>query len=257
MTAADGSAGGAARARAWRDAVHASVCDSRTAWEHGAVVRASRYPSYHDFNLVQVEDDPGIDVGALIDYAETALAGLDHGRIDFDLIEVAEPLRADFEGRGWVAGRLLWMRHEQTPPRYSDQPQLEVVEVDYGAVDHLRLAWAVDEHPDQDPTDYLEQAREVALLRGVQVLAAKTGEACVAYAQLEHDGGSAEITQVYVGAEHRGAGLGTALTPAAISAAGEVADLWILADDEGRAKDLYRRLGFRPVWTTMEFTLWP
>jgi hypothetical protein len=30
-----------------------------------------------------------------------------------------------------------------------------------------------------------------------------------------------------------------------------------LADDEDRAKDLYARLGFRPVWRSMECTLWP
>ena len=43
------------------------------------------------------------------------------------------------------------------------------------------------------------------------------------------------------------------MTRAAIEAAGEVDDLWIVADDEGRPKQLYARLGFRPVWTSTEF----
>ena len=43
------------------------------------------------------------------------------------------------------------------------------------------------------------------------------------------------------------------MTRAAIEAAGDVDDLWIVADDEGRPKELYARLGFRPAWTSIEF----
>jgi len=67
------------------------------------------------------------------------------------------------------------------------------------------------------------------------------------------DGASAEINSVYVHPDHRGRGLGTAITRAAIVAGGAAEDLWIVADDEDRAKDLYARLGFRTVWTTIEF----
>jgi hypothetical protein len=35
----------AARARAWRNAAHAAVCDVLEPWAHGTVVRATRYPS--------------------------------------------------------------------------------------------------------------------------------------------------------------------------------------------------------------------
>jgi hypothetical protein len=41
---------------------------------------------------------------------------------------------------------------------------------------------------------------------------------------------------------------------AAIAAAGDVEDLWIIADDEDRPEQLYARLGFRAASTTMEFT---
>ena len=57
---------------------------------------------------------------------------------------------------------------------------------------------------------------------------------------------------MYVRADHRGHGLGTALTCAAIDAAGDVDDLWIVADDEGRPKALYERLGFRSAWTMVQ-----
>jgi GNAT superfamily N-acetyltransferase len=91
----------------------------------------------------------------------------------------------------------------------------------------------------------------------VQVLAARESGVPVGFAQLERDGPAAEITQVFVHPEHRGGGCGTALTRAAIEAAGDVGDLWIVADDEDRAKELYARLGFRAAWTTMEFMRLP
>ena len=116
---------------------------------------------------------------------------------------------------------------------------------------------AREDSPGQDSSDYHLQAREVALRRHARVLAVYEGQAPVAFAQLEHDGDAAEITQVFVHPDHRGGGRGTAMTRAAIEAAGDVRDLWIVADDEDRPKELYGRLGFRPAWATMEFTRWP
>ena len=244
----------AARARAWRDGAHAAVCDVIEPWAHGTVVRATRYPSYFDFNLVRVEDDPALSVEALAAFADDALAGLAHRRVDFDLVAAAEPLRAGFEAKGWKATRVVWMRHETPPPPGPDVP---VEEVPYDAVDELRVAWHVEDFPDRNPGAYHAQAREVAERRNVQVLAVRHGGAPVAFAQLERNDSVAEITQVYVHPEHRGGGRGTAMTRAAIEAAGDVRDLWIAADDDDRPKELYARLGFRPAWTAMEFLRLP
>jgi GNAT superfamily N-acetyltransferase len=244
----------AARARDWHHARQAAVCDVLERWAHGTVVRATRYPSYFDFNVVRVEDDPAMSVDGLVAFADEALAGLAHRRVDFDLIDAAEPLRAGFEAAGWRALRLLWMHHETAPPR---GPDVHVEEVPYDAVHDLRVAWYREDFPCQDPSSYHAQAREVAQRRHVQVLAVRERGAPVAFAQLERDGAAAEITQVYVHPEHRGGGRGTAMTRAAIEAAGDVRDLWIAADDEDRPKQLYDRLGFRPAWTAMEFQRLP
>ncbi len=244
----------AARARAWHHAAQAAVCDVLEPWAHGTVVRATRYPSYYDFNLVRVEDDPGMSVEALVAFADEALSGLAHRRVDFDLAVAADPLRPGFEAMGWDALRLLWMRHEAPLPA---GPDIRVEEVPYDAVQELRVAWHREDFPDQDPAGYHAQAREVALRRGAQVLAVREDGVPVAFAQLEHDDAAAEITQVYVHPDHRGGGRGTAMTRAAIEAAGGVQDLWIGADDEDRPKELYARLGFRPAATAMEFTRLP
>ena len=113
---------------------------------------------------------------------------------------------------------------------------MPVEEVPYDAVHELRVAWHREDFPDQDPSAYHAQAREVALRRDVQVLAVRERGAPVAFAQLERDGAAAEITQVYVHPEHRGGGRGTAMTRAAIEAAGDVRDLWIAADDDDRPR---------------------
>jgi GNAT superfamily N-acetyltransferase len=244
----------AARARAWRDATHAAVCDVLAPWEHGTVARATSYPSYFDFNVVRVEDDPALSAEELIAFADDALAGLGHRRVDFDVAAAGERLRADFEARGWKAVRLVWMHHDgSTPPG----PSIAVDEVPYDAVHDLRVAWHQEDFPTEDAAGYHAQAREVAMRRDAQILAVHEEGTPVAFAQLERNGPAAEITQVYVHPDHRGGGRGTAMTRAAIDAAGELRDLWIVADDDDRPKELYARLGFRPAWTTLELTLWP
>ena len=91
----------------------------------------------------------------------------------------------------------------------------------------------------------------------MQVFAAFEGGRPVAYAQLERLDERAELSSLYVHPDRRGAGLGTALTRAAIAAASEVPELWIVADDEDRPKQLYARLGFRPAWTAVELLRLP
>ena len=240
----------AARARAWRNALHASVCDVLEPWAHGTVVRATSRPTYWDFNVVRVEEDPAMTVEELAAFADQALAGLAHRRVDFDLVDAAEPLQHGFESKGWKATRLLWMRHEAPMP---PGPDVAVEEVPYDAAHELRLAWDQEDFPDQDPGDYHAYAREVSLRRGAKVLVVREDGEPVAFAQLEGDGSAAEITHVYVHPEYRGAGRGTGLTRAAVEAAGDLQDLWITADAEDRPRKLYARLGFRTAWKTMEF----
>ena len=234
------------RAREWAHAWQAAICDEIEPWAHGTVVRATRYPTYFQYNLVRVDEDPGMSAEELAAFADEALARVEHRRVDVEPLDVAERLRPDFEAMGWLSERLVWMRHEAPAPRAGSS--IAVEEVPWDAVRDLRVAWHYEDFPQVDLSGHLEEAREVAHMRGVQVIAVRERGEPVAYAQLEWRDGAAEITQVFVHREHRGHGMGTAVTRAAIEAAGEVEDLWIVADDEGRPKHLYAALGFRPAW---------
>ena len=185
-------------------------------------------------------------------FADEALAGLAHRRVT-SIRRRRRALRAGFEAKGWKA-----VAPAVDAPRdpAAARAGIAVEEVPYDAV-HDCASPGTGGSPARTARRYLAQAREVALRRERRVLAVREAGAPVAFAQLERDGAAAEITQVYVRPDHRGGGRGTAMTRAAIEAAGDVRDLWIVADDEDRPKELYARLGFRPAWTTMEFTRWP
>lgn len=243
-----------ADAAAWRRAVLATVCDTVDRWDHGHVFITRRYPDYWDCNVVQVEGDPGLGAAELAAVADEKLADFRHRRIDFVSAEAADRIRADLEAAGWKATRLLWMHHDEPLPPGSS---LAVEEVEYDAVAGLRAAWTEEDFPGVDQGDHAREAREVSMTRDVRVIASREAGELVGFAQLEYIGTSAEITHVYVSAERRGSGRGTAMTRAAIEAAGDVQNLWIVADDEDRPKQLYGRLGFRPAWTSVEFLRMP
>jgi ribosomal protein S18 acetylase RimI-like enzyme len=238
-------------ARDWRHALHASACDILDPWEHGTIVRATRFPNYFDYNLLRVERDPQIGFSELTAIADRALDGLAHRRIDFDLSHSADRLRPDFTAAGWDCTRLLWMEHRSPAPPHDTSL---VHPVDYDLVNPLRHIWHQEDfdYPETDGS-YFTQSRDLALSRGARVLAVIDAGEPIAFAELIKIGDTSEITDVYVHPRHRGRGLGTAVTCAAIAHAGDGGTLYICADDEDRPKELYRRLGFVGVWTAVEF----
>ncbi|HEX6654042.1 MAG TPA: GNAT family N-acetyltransferase [Thermoleophilaceae bacterium] len=242
------------RARAWARSCQEAVCDSIEEWEHGWIVRTPSYPRYFDLSLVHIASDPGFDAVELVEFADRALAGFEHRRVGFEPIEAGERVRPGLEALGWKAARLVWMRHADPAPP-GGGPLVE--RVPYEAAHDLRVAWTYEDFPTLDPTGYFEQARAVSEARGVEVFAALDDGVPVAFAEVEWVGDSAEIASVYVHQDHRGRGLGTAITMAAIEAGAGARDLWIVANADGRARQIYERLGFRDAWTVLDFLRLP
>jgi GNAT superfamily N-acetyltransferase len=189
--------------------------------------------------------------------AERYLSERDHLRLDIDDEAAGARLRPAFTREGWRASRLLWLRWDAPVPR--DAPPMEEV----GAEDvvHLRWEWVMEDP--FDPSEeraraFMNVEAEAYRQRGARWLIRRdqTGTPIAFVVLLVHDG-AAEIALAFCSQPYRGQGVGTSLLLSAVSAAPDVDDVWIVADDEGRPKGLYQRLGFAPAWVSHEFTRFP
>ena len=243
-----------ARARAWHRAALAAACDLMVPWAHGTVVRASRYPTYFDLNAVRVEDAAPPATDELVAFADEALAEPRHRRVDFEVAVGRRPAPARVRGARLARHtRLVWMRHGGETLPGED---VAVTAVPYDAVRELRHAWHHEDFPDQDPGGAL-RGRPRSAPPGAGARRARRGRAGgvrAARARRRRRRDRAGLRRAGVprrrprdGAHARGDD----------AAAGDVRDLWIIADDEDRPKLLYARLGFRPAWTALEFLRLP
>jgi ribosomal protein S18 acetylase RimI-like enzyme len=222
------------------------ICEDVRSFSHGTVLRSARHPDYWEYNCIRL--DRPMKAGEMIAAADRELVGCAHRLVEW-MIPMPDGVAGDLRERGWVANPLIFLLHDG---RMLPEARNELVEVDYDVVRELRDIWHREDFGEHEATEaFHAQAREVAELAGVRVLAAVKEGRPIGFAQVEtHDGGS-EVTQVFVRPELRGAGLGGALTSQAIRAGAEAAqDVWICAERDDRPRRLYEQLGFRVVVET-------
>jgi GNAT superfamily N-acetyltransferase len=230
------------------------VCDRIEPWAEGALVQATDVPSFWDFNLVRVEtSDTALGARAIAAVADDWLAGLAHRRIEVEDEGLGTRLRPEFQEIGYSAERLLWMLREGGPPEPVTGVRIE--EVGLEDTRPLHEDWLIEEGVGLD-TEFLDAEQKLAAERGLRVLAVIEDRRPVAYLRIVQDGETAELDDVFCRPTWRGTGLGTALLRAALreTAAAGARRTFIGADDEGRPKGLYLRLGFRPAWVQHTFT---
>jgi GNAT superfamily N-acetyltransferase len=246
----------AARAIAWRHATHAAVCDVVERWEHGTVVRCTPLPDFHVYNAVRVEGAvPGLGVNTIAHAADVLLGGLGHRQVEVEDEVAGARLRPDFEALGWTTERLVWLSRTGPAPR---GPEFE--EVSFPATRALRLEWSLT-FPwigGKEAAEHFALVEDrAAAVRGSRALLSRDESGAeIGFVIFASNGGTAEIDQVYVTPPRRGRGIGGALVQAAVRVGG-AAETFIVADDEGDPKRLYRRLGFEPVWRQHMFTRRP
>ena len=233
------------------------MCDRVERWAHGTLVRATAIGSFWDFNLVRMEtSDAPLDARAIAAVADDWLEGLEHRRIEVEDEALGAHLRPGFQEIGYEAERLLWMLREGGPPEAIVGVRIE--EVSLADTRPLHEDWLIEEGIGLD-SEFLDAEQRLAAERGLRVLAVIEDAAPVAYLRIIQAGDSAEIDDVFCTPARRGAGLGSALLRAALReiAAAGARRTFIGADDEGRPKGLYARLGFRPAWVQHTFTRRP
>lgn len=124
----------------------------------------------------------------------------------------------------------------------------EVREVPLEATRGLRTAW----YGEFGDAAFMAAQEPVFARRGMRAFMAGDD----GYVMLACGPGAVEVDALFVRPEARGRGLGASLLAAALVAGGpDVA--WIVADDEGRARPLYERLGFTTVWRSYDFVRTP
>src|SRR5436305_4646414 len=232
--------------RKWHRPWKERVCDEVRTFSHGTVFRSPRHPDFWEYNCIRLDRE--MDAGEMIAAADRELGGCAHRFVEW-MIPMPDRVVGELRECGWIANPVIFMLHNgRVPP----EGRGELVEVDYDAVRELRDIWHREDFGEHTETAaFHAQAREVAELADVRVIAAVEERRPIGFAEVEtHDGGS-EVTQVFVRPERRGAGLGRALTARAIGVAADAApDVWICAERDGRPRRLYERLGFRAVIET-------
>ena len=219
-------------------------------WAHGSVLRSPLAPDWWDANMVRLEGpDPGLSAAELMAALDELQADLQHRRVLIEDEAAGVRLRDDFADAEWETERLVMLLRSGPPP---DAPP-DVAEAPYADTRALRLEW----HHSSDWGDealHLDSADAVAIRIGTRAFVTR-GE-IVGFCSMYSGDDAAEIDQAYVTPSARGRGLGARLISAALAAGGHHTN-WIVADDEGRPKGLYQRLGFEPAWRWHTFTRLP
>jgi GNAT superfamily N-acetyltransferase len=214
------------------------------------VLRTPLAPDWWDANLVRLEGpDPGLPAAELIARVDDLQADLQHRRVVVEDTAAADRLRPDFDAAGWDTERLVMLLRSGPPP---DMPE-DVVEAPYAATRALRREWQ-DSWSSGEEALHLDSADAVAERIGTRAFVTR-GD-IVGFCSMVSGEDAAEIDQAYVTPAARGHGLGARLISAALASGGHHTN-WIVADDEGRPKGLYQRLGFEPVWRWCVFTRVP
>jgi len=176
------------------------------------------------------------------------LADFRHRKLDVEDEATGAAAQRYFAAAGWLADRHAMMRREGPARAHAD-----VEEVPLAATRALDIEWVSEYDHDIEAVERFAAQREPVLARrGMRAFAIPD----VGFTLLAMGEEAVEIDALYVTPSARGQGAGTRLLETALAAGGhDVA--WIVAADEGGARELYERLGFVTVWRPHSFVRRP
>jgi ribosomal protein S18 acetylase RimI-like enzyme len=221
----------------------------------GVGVLTPELPRRHDSNYLLLERADG--AADAIAEADRILGGAGRTHrviLTFD-DDLAARLAPQFRALGWLVQRHVLMVHRREPEKRADTSIVR--EVDEAALrpgrthEIVAQPWGSPELA-QELLDAKVMLADRAQTRffGVEV----DGE-IVAWSDLYHAQGVAQVEDVATRPEHRGRGYATAVVLRAVEEARRAgADLvFLVADDKDWPKQLYARLGFEPVGLAYKF----
>jgi ribosomal protein S18 acetylase RimI-like enzyme len=217
---------------------------------YGCAYLQPALPHVYWANLLWVTAQHGVGVDELVADAERILGAYEHRQVVVEHESLWRALEDDFAAAGWQREAIVYMAHERPPDRMPDVTTVRVVGHDaVAAAEERFLRGEPGTTTTQARREVMRHNRRIGELLGERCFAAYDGDAVCAYAKLRHRDGVAQVEDVAVAPEHRGAGLGRLVTSAALAAglALEPELLFIVADEEDWPRELYARLGFEPA----------
>jgi GNAT superfamily N-acetyltransferase len=211
-------------------------------WEHGSVLLTPTVANFWEYNALRVEA-AGVSAQTMHAAADAFFADRGHRKIDVEDEANGEAARPYFAALGWSNERDAVMHRAGPPPPVRH----DVREVPLAATRALRTEWSADIEPDGT----FAASQEVILARR-NARAFMVGE--LGFTILCRGADAVEIDGLYVTEAARGDGIGSSLIGAALAGTDRA---WIVADDEGRARALYERLGFVTAWRSYSFVRAP
>jgi ribosomal protein S18 acetylase RimI-like enzyme len=221
----------------------------------GWSVRTPSLPWVWSLNQLRIAEPVTFpDVVAL---ADEHLDGLPYRHVVVEHEATADLLQASFLSAGWTFDREVLMVLAEPPDRPAGTRA--IAEMTEDAMVVLMRRW-IKEERDGVSAEALDQIEEYNRREGRALGERRFGfvgddGAPLAITKLRVDGTTGWVEDVYTSPEARGRGYARALvTNAAALAKSEGSELtFIVADDNDWPKDLYARIGFRPIGRTKTF----
>lgn len=245
-----------ARALAFERGAHTRAATRIEELRYGQAFLDDDLPHVYWANMLWVTAREGVEATELLADAERILSDFAHRQLVIEHESLWRTVEDDLVAAGLERDAILYMAHERPPDRMPDLAAVrEVSHDDIHAAEERFLRDEPGTTAPQARQQVMQHNRHIGELLGERCFAAYDGEAVCAYAKLRHRDAVAQVEDVAVLPEHRGAGLGRLVTSAALAAglALEPELLFIVADEEDWPKELYARLGFVPTGSTRGF----
>ena len=245
-----------ARALAFERGAHSRAAARIDELRYGQAFLQEDLPHVYWANLLWVTSREGVEAAELVADAERILSDFAHRQLVIEHESLWRTVEDDLVAAGLERDAILYMVHERPPDRMPDLAAVrEVSHDDIHAAEERFLRDEPGTTAPEARRQVMQHNRHIGELLGERCFAAYDGDAVCAYAKLRHRDGVAQVEDVAVLPEHRGAGLGRLVTYAALAAglALEPELLFIVADEEDWPKELYARLGFVPAGSIRGF----
>ncbi len=231
------------------------IADEVRPIEPGWVVRSPSLPAVWVINHVRVALPMAF--APLVDLADRQLADSRYVQITVENQDAGPGLEAAFRAAGWKTDRELLMVLTAAPDRGADTSI--VTDAGEDEVLEVMMRWYAEDELARSALDQLrEYSRREARACGDRLLGIRSSDGqLVAVTKLRGDGSTAQVEDVYTVPEARGRGFARALVSRAaeLARAGGHDLIFITADDNDWPKELYARIGFRPMARLWQFHL--